>query len=134
MTVKTTENLMGRGRPVVALAAGDWAVVNALTFLLETEGCFVLAFAKGEALLAHDLKAVACFVVDESLQGEMSASDLVSTLRAEGLDVPVVLMATHPDGRAEERAIADRVTIVEKPLLGQVLSDAVRAALASRPG
>ena len=107
MTTESIDNVMGKGRPVVVLAAGDWAVVNALTFLLETEGCFVLAFASGEAALARDLKNVACFVVDESLQGEMSASDLVSALRSDGITVPVLFMATHPDGPAKEWAARD---------------------------
>lgn len=132
MAGKSVDNLLGRGRPVVVLAAGDWAVVNALTFLLETEGCFVLAFASGEAVLARELKNVACVVIDEVLQGEMSATDLVSRLRSEGVGAPVLFMMTHPDGRAAEWAAADRVTIVEKPLLGQVLSDAVRDALAAK--
>jgi FixJ family two-component response regulator len=132
MTAKFTDNLMAMGRPVVVLAAGDWAVVNALTFLLETEGCFVLAFTSGTAALARDLKNVACFVIDESLQGEMSASDLIAALKSDGIAAPILLMVTHPDGWAKEWAGAG-VTIVEKPLLGQELSDAARAALTSRP-
>ena len=114
---------------MVVLTAGDWAVVNALTFLLETEGCFVLAFASGEATMARDLTKAACFVVDEILQGEMSASSMVAALRSGGIGVPVLFMATHPDGRMSEWAATDRVTIVEKPLAGPAFSEAVQAAL-----
>jgi two-component system response regulator FixJ len=124
--------LRADGRPVVVLVASDWAVVNALTFMLETDGCYVLAFSSGEAVLSHDTSSAACFVIDEGDLGTMTGVELIDALRADKIETPVLLMAMHPDERLSQRAVADGVVIVEKPLLGPELSNAVSGALQGR--
>ncbi len=125
----TSDTAVSRDRPIVVLVAGDWAVVNALTFVLETEGCYVTAFTSGEAALQRDVSAAACLVIDETLRGSMGAAELIDELRAKGVATPIILMAAHPDEKTLHRAAADGTVVVEKPLLGAQFSNAVLTAL-----
>lgn len=114
---------------IVLLVDDDPAVRSALKFSLELDGFTVEAHASGEALAAQErLPTEGCLVLDQNLPG-MSGLDLLAVLRARRIDLPAVLITTHPNAALRRRATQSGVAIVEKPLLGEALVHGVRAAL-----
>ena len=121
--------LNGNNRPVVVLVDDDAAVLVSLKFALEMEGFSVLAYENAEDLLADTTRVNAgCFVLDYYLPGA-NGLDLLKTLRRRGLSTPVILITTNPSELLQRRAQAEGATIVEKPLLGSGLLDAVRSSV-----
>jgi two-component system, LuxR family, response regulator FixJ len=115
-------------RPVVIVVDDDRAVRNSLKFSLEVEGFAVKAYACAGDLLACDIRTgCACFVVDQILPG-MNGLDLIARLRERRIATPAILVTTQPALAVRERAARDHVRIVEKPLLGNTLVDAIRDA------
>lgn len=114
-------------RPLLLLIEDDPAVLSALTFAFETEGYRVVAFRNATAVLAapHTERA-ACLVIDYRLP-DLSGLQVLSQLRARGIDAPALLITTHPSAELRREATAANVEIVEKPLLGDVLAAKVRA-------
>ena len=107
----------------------DAAVRAALAFTLELEGFGVECFGSGEALLQQALPATgACLLIDERLPG-ISGLDALLTLRARHVTLPAILMTSHPDRVLRSAARDAGVPILEKPLLGDALTLAIRAAL-----
>ena len=119
---------------VVVVIDNDPAVRASLRFALEIEGFAVQVFATSDELLAHaTLPAGACLVVDYLLP-TMNGLELVAALRARGVDSPAILITSDPSAHLRREAAAAGLTLVEKPLLGNGLADAIRSALAgSRP-
>jgi FixJ family two-component response regulator len=114
---------------MILLVDNDPAVRSALKFSLELDGFSVDAHASGEALAAQDgLPVKGCLVLDQNLPG-MSGLDLLAVLRARRIDLPAVLITTHPNAALRRRAAQSGVAIIEKPLLGDTLVQGVRAAL-----
>jgi len=73
-----------------------------------------------------------CFIIDQKLPG-MSGLELVAALRRQHVDVPAILITTHPTIILRERAARAGIPIVEKPLLGNALLERVQAALTGPP-
>lgn len=117
----------GHTPSIMALVEDDEAVLRALKFAFEAEGYIVHAFASAEAMLAEAPDGCVCFVLDLKLPG-MSGLDLYDRLRANGQAAPAILITTHPPNAVLARAAAAGVQVVEKPLLGQALTEAVCAA------
>jgi FixJ family two-component response regulator len=118
-------------RSLVIIVDDDAAVREALMFTLELEGFDVKGLGTGEALLLCDLPEVGtCLVVDERLPG-MSGFEALRRLRLREVRLPALLMTSHPDFHLRAAARLAGLPILEKPLLGDVLSDAIRAALLS---
>lgn len=118
--------------PVVVIVEDDAALRGALRFALELEGFQVETCDSGEALLEHPLPARdGCLVVDERLPGRSGLTALAE-LRARGVDLPAIVVTTAPDEDLRTRALSAGATIVEKPLLGDLLILQIRAALAAR--
>jgi two-component system response regulator FixJ len=59
---------------------------------------------------------------------EMNGLELIAKLRERNKALPAVLI-TSPDANLRDRAAALGVTMVDKPMLGDPLLNAVRAAL-----
>jgi len=115
---------------VVLVIDDDPAVRASLRFALEIEGFVVHVFATSDELLAREtLPAGACLVVDYILP-TMNGLDLVAALRARGVDLPAILITSDPPAHLRREAAAAGMTLVEKPLLGNGLADAIRSALA----
>ncbi len=115
-------------RSLVVLVDDDPAVLGSTRFLLEIEGYAVLTHATSAALLTSGVPAHAnCLVVDYLLP-DGNGLDLIERLRRDGVDIPVILITGHVPAGLSQRARAARVPIVEKPLLGSILVDAIRAA------
>ena len=107
--------------PVVVLVDDDSALTHALEFLFELEGYSVRTFGDGESLLsAGDMPRKGCLVLDYRLPG-MDGLALLTRLRGEGVNLPAVLITTHPHQAVCERAAAAGAIVIEKPLLGDAL-------------
>ena len=120
-------------RPLVVLAYNDPAVLRALTFALEIEGYEVEACDGAEALLAFSLPdRRACLVLNQRLP-PLTGLQAVRILRERNVRLPIIL--TVGKLRLSERyaATALGVGLVEKPLLGEVLLEAIGAAFAAQP-
>jgi FixJ family two-component response regulator len=117
-------------RPLVVLVEDDPAVLHALAFAFETEGYDVDAFARAEDVLERlPLGGGLCLVIDEKLPRLMGL-DLLALLRERGVSAPAIIITSNPPDHTRRRAAAAGVEIVEKPLMGDVLAQKVRAALA----
>lgn len=123
--------------PVVIVLDDDLAVRNSLRFSLQIEGFSVRAYASGDELLeAAEFPRLGCLVVDYYLPGT-NGLDVLRKLREHKVMLPALLVTSHPSEAVRKQAAQAGVTIVEKPLLGNVLIDGIRAALAreaKRPG
>ena len=115
----------------VIIVEDDSDLLHSLCFSLELEGWSTLPYETAEALLAGDaLSGAGCLVIDHMLPGA-SGLDLLSQVRARGLDLPAILITTNPGSQIRARAAAFGASIVEKPLLGGGLTEAIRHALVS---
>jgi two-component system, LuxR family, response regulator FixJ len=115
----------------VVVAEADAALLHALTFALQSAGYVVHGFQDAESALAGMPPDVACLVLSQRLPG-MSGLDLHDRLRAREQAAPAILLASNPNKVVFARAAAQGVDVVEKPLLGAALEDAVRAAVKRR--
>jgi FixJ family two-component response regulator len=100
-----------------------------LAFSLEIEGFLIETFDCGEDLAQ---KAVfpenGCLVLDYRLPG-MDGLSLLKILRGRGVELPAMLITSAPNRHVRTRAAEAGAVIIEKPLLGDALSAAVRAGL-----
>ncbi|MFG1399130.1 response regulator transcription factor [Roseixanthobacter pseudopolyaromaticivorans] len=114
---------------VVLLVDDDPAIRSSLKFALELEGFDVRTFAGPEEILAADLPSRGCIVVDYYLPGQ-DGLELLGKLKARHVSLPAILITTNPADNVRRRASSAGVAIIEKPLLSNALSDAVRESLA----
>lgn len=127
MTVQTSL------RPTVVLVEDDAALREAVQYALEIEGYPVVSCASGEALLAAVLPdAPVCLVVDFHLGG-MNGMDAVETLRRRGQRHPTIVMTTAPSHQLRAWVRDTAATLIEKPLLEDVLIGAIRALVEHMP-
>lgn len=120
-------------REVVVVVDDDPAVCSSLEFALGTEGFSVLTFASGAELLQQErLPAQGCVIIDYYLPG-MNGLELAMALRERQVALPIILITTHPSRSLRQSAAAEGIEIVEKPLLGNSLSESLRAAFGLGP-
>ncbi|MFT3728116.1 MAG: response regulator [Terricaulis sp.] len=112
------------------LVDDDLDVLAALKFTFEADGCNVVTLTSGEALIAAAPPRGACIVIDQRLPG-MTGLETVAQLRAAGITTPAILITTHPSAAVTRRAAQLDVDIVEKPLLGDALTNKVTAIFAA---
>ncbi len=115
----------------LVLIDDDAHVLNALKFAYEADGYEVSTFSSGEAVIAQPPLEAAntCLVIDQRLPG-LCGLDTLARLRELGVTAPAILITTHPSAEMRRRARLAAVDIVEKPLLGNVLTQKVAEALA----
>lgn len=119
--------------PLLFLVDDDPAVRGALKFSLELEGFAVRAFDSGEALVgARELETPSCLLLDYRLPG-IDGLSLLQQLRAKGQNCPAILITSNPPRRVRQRVRDAGATLVEKPLLGNCLTSAIRALVAAAP-
>jgi two-component system response regulator FixJ len=122
-------NIPKRDGEAVVVIDDDPAVLGALKFALDLEGFSASAYRSGSELLAEaDLPQAGCLVIDFKLP-DMDGLHLLAALRNRAVRLPAVLITTNPSENLRRRAAAVDVPIVEKPLLGNALVDAIRTAL-----
>ena len=120
-----------QSRPVILVVDDDAAVLNSLTFMLETEGFDVRALGDvGELLLAETIPDPDCLVVDYRMP-VMNGFDVLYWLRDKKVTAPAILITGHPDPKLHERALAAGFScVVEKSLLGATLTAGIREVIA----
>ena len=110
----------------------DSAVRRALAFALDLEGFDVETFATGEALLLRERpQGRGCLVLDERLPGA-SGLDTLRELRAREIDLPAILVTSHPKPSFRQAAAVAGAPILEKPLEGATLIRAIHELLDAR--
>ncbi|UIJ46312.1 histidine kinase [Sphingomonas cannabina] len=105
----------------ILLFISDASVLASLQFALSLEG-----FQVADGLAAANPSAT-CLVIDQACRG--GGLDLLASLRAGGCNAPALLLATNPGAALRRRAGALGATIIEKPLLGDELTRALRRIL-----
>jgi two-component system, LuxR family, response regulator FixJ len=111
----------------VVIVDDDPAVLGALAFSLELEGFRVTTYRSGPELLAEPTVAQSgCLVIDFKMP-EMDGLELLTALRQRGVRLPAILITSHPTEAVRRRAEAAGAPIIEKPLLGEALSNAIHA-------
>lgn len=119
--------------PTLVLVDDDFALRSALKFALELDGFRVQAFASGEDLLAAELpERDVCLILDENLPG-LGGLDSLEALRRRAVDLPALLITSHPGPGLRRRAGRLRVPIIEKPLIDDLLVRNIRSALGQPP-
>ena len=130
-TRKLTKAMTLRRSPAAArhvlVVEDDAAVRKSIKFALELEGFEVREFSNAEELLVEDsIPPRSCLVVDYYMPG-MNGLELVTRLRGRYTALPAVLI-TSSDDNLRNRATASSVIMIDKPMLGSALLNAVRAA------
>lgn len=121
---------LSRHRSVVFVVDDDAAVRRSLAFALDLDGFDVETLESGEALLLRELPTEhACLVIDERLPGA-SGLETLRQLRARHVDLPAILVTSHPKAAFRAAAAAAGVPVLEKPLLGETLIAAIHLAVA----
>ena len=117
--------------PTVVIIDDDAAVTASLRFALEMEGLSVKGYQSAEALLADvDSQHTGCLVIDYLLPGT-NGLELLRTLRKMGVGAPAIIITTNPGSVLRRQVAAEGADIVEKPLLGSALLNAIRRSLHS---
>lgn len=107
----------------------DEDLLAALRFSLELDGLRVETHRSSETVdLAALPTAHACLVLDYRLP-TANGLDLLARLRAGGVALPAILITSHASLPVRESARAAGALLVEKPLLGDTLVEAIRATL-----
>lgn len=114
---------------IVLAVVDDPALRASLKFALEVEGFRVDTFATGDELLAKvPLPRNACLLLDHVVP-RVDGVEIAAALRRRGIDLPMILMTGDAGGALHRRAIAAGLTVLEKPLLGNALAEAIGVAL-----
>ena len=112
----------------VLLVDDDPAVRGSLKFALELEGFEVEDVASAELVGEQDAN---CLVLDYRLPG-MNGLQLLDLLRRRGSKAPAIIITSRPNRKVREQIAAAKATLIEKPLLCDALSGAIRALAEQR--
>ena len=112
--------------PMLLLVDDDPAVLASLIFSLELEGFAVDAFDSGETVVTRNrLARHACLVLDYRLPG-IDGLSLLKLLRERGETCPAVIITSNPTRAMRQRTTEAGAVLIEKPLLGDSLTTAIR--------
>jgi two-component system, LuxR family, response regulator DctR len=112
----------------IAVVDDDAAVRDSTCILLEAYDFDVLTYLNGADFLREDPE-VACVIVDYQMPG-LNGFDFISELRQRGNRVPAIMITATNNPSVERRAAEIGIQrVLQKPLSGQVLLGAIRAAL-----
>lgn len=121
---------MADGQKLVIIVDDDQAVRDALQFALRLEGLSVRVHAGPAALLADPgLSSADCVVLDHRMP-QLDGFALLDTVHERNPNLPAIMLTSHATPRMRARANAAGVrTVLEKPLLENVLIDNIRSIL-----
>jgi two-component system response regulator FixJ len=116
---------------VIHIVDDDAAIGRALSMLARSAGLEAVAHPSAEAFLAQfDPSTAGCVVTDARMPG-MNGLELQRTLRARGIDTPVIVITGHGAvSMAVEALKAGAADFLEKPFDDEVFLACVREALA----
>lgn len=119
--------------PVVHIIDDDPAVRDALAFLLDCHDIATRTYESGDRFLAVAGSIEGgCIVTDVRMPG-MSGVELVTRLKADGINEPVIMMTGHADVPMAIQALhAGVFDFLEKPFSDEAILGAIRAAIGSR--
>jgi len=125
---------MNRLRPVdgvkqlVLVVDDDAGVRDTLKFTLEVEGFEVRTYSSAQELLNEkSLRASSCLVTDYHMPA-MTGLELVDQLRDRRISIPTILITSLADENLCNRAASGGVLLIDKPVFGGRLLDALRKA------
>ena len=108
---------------VIGLFIEDLPVLSSLQFSLTVEGMTTMEGDPDPAV-----RPAACILVlDQNYRGDGLL--LLAALRDTGCAAPAIVLATNPTPQFHTRARSLGADVVEKPLLGDELSNAISALL-----
>jgi two-component system response regulator FixJ len=111
----------------VAIVDDDTAVRDSLRFLLEVIGHRVETFASAAEFLKADRHKLACLILDHQMP-QMTGLELAERLRADGSDIPILLITGSPLPATAARAAELGVSrVIDKPLTDEDLLDFIDA-------
>jgi FixJ family two-component response regulator len=121
---------MADGRTLVIIVDDDQAVRDSLQFALRLEGLCVHVHSGGASLLADpDLDQAKCIILDHRMP-RLDGFALLSNVQARNPELPAILLTSRATTQVRARADAAGVrSVLEKPLLDNVLMDNIRAIL-----
>ena len=123
---------MENPRPsIVHVVDDDEAVRDSMRALLESYGIEVRAYASArEFLVESPAHATGCVLLDLHMPG-MTGLELLETMQAQGMRVPVIAITGRSDSVLKERAArAGAVTLLDKPVSDEMLMNSLASALA----
>ena len=114
----------------VAIVDDDEAMLDALKGLLKEAGFPARAFASAEEFLrSGEQQHTGCLIADIRMPG-MSGLDLQARLKADHIDIPIILITAHGYEPMRMQALrSGAVEFLTKPFDDEVLLESVRAAL-----
>lgn len=120
---------------LIAVIDDDESIRRTATFLIESFGFRVAAFASGESFLASSqLHDTACLILDVRMPG-MNGFDLQHKLASAGYGIPIIFITAYEDTESRGRAMqAGAVAFLSKPFRDEQLLDTVRTALGRDDG
>jgi two-component system, LuxR family, response regulator FixJ len=114
----------------LAIVDDDPGALTGLAFLLEVEGYRTRTFKSGREFLdvaAGDLPD--CLIIDQNMPS-MTGLEVIDRLRQAGRSLPIIMITATPSAGLSRMAEAAGVNcIVEKPIFGSELSEAIRKCL-----
>jgi FixJ family two-component response regulator len=115
---------------LIAVIDDDDAVRESVAGLVTQLGCRVEMFASASEFLAFpELLVTSCIITDVQMP-QMSGIELHDRLRAQGYNIPTILVTGYPDEEARTRALACGVICyLSKPFDKDDLLSCVRTAL-----
>jgi FixJ family two-component response regulator len=117
--------------PLIAIVEDDRAVLNSLEFSLQADGYAVCGFQRpADARDSTEIMQADCLVLDYGLP-DLTGIDLLHVLRDRGLRCPAIVIASTPTARQWREAAEAGAPLLEKPLMGAMLTDRIRSALAA---
>ena len=121
---------MAKGRNLVIIVDDDQAVRDSLRFSLQLEGLCVHVHGGAAALLADPaLSRAGCVILDHRMP-QLDGFALLSTVQERNPGMPAILLTSHATPRVRARANAAGIrSVLEKPLLENVLMDNIRSIL-----
>jgi two-component system response regulator FixJ len=103
------------GQHTVAIVDDDYAVLDSLRFLLEVTGYSTKTFASAAEFLQANTQHLGRLILDHHMP-RMTGLELAERLRADGADIPIMLVTGSPSpeivARASELGIE---RVLEKP-------------------
>lgn len=121
---------MTADKTLILVVDDDEAVRESLKFALELEGLWVSLCQAGEELFVHPhLPLAKCLVLDFKMP-EMDGIAVMRRVRALGFQLPTILITGHATAVLRQRAAeVGAHAVLQKPLVGSVLSDCIRQAV-----